>query len=97
VTVKLKSYDKLFHEIEQAQAVLASGGTYQQVKLYYRFDGTEHQLFAKRGAGYVRLLGSGGTSVPAVRWLDLDIDGALLAKGRCGSPVLNPREAGLTA
>jgi hypothetical protein len=97
MTERLKSYDKLFHEIEQSHVILASGGVYRQAKLYRRFDGHEHQLFAKHGGGFIRLLAASGTSHHSVRWLHLDIDGAMLAKGSIGAPVLCPKESGLTA
>ncbi|MEN6527578.1 MAG: hypothetical protein ABFD65_13935 [Candidatus Polarisedimenticolia bacterium] len=97
MTDRLKSYDKLFHEIDAASVVLAGKGVYRQAKLYRRYDGAEHQLFARWGGGFIRLQGQSGTSLPHVRWLDLDIDGGALATGRFGAPVLNPREAGSTA
>ena len=97
MTEKLKSYDKLFHEIEQSHVILASGGVYRQAKLYRRFDGHEHQLFAKHGGGFIRLLAASGTSHHSVRWLHLDIDGAVLKKGDIGAPVLDPHECGLPA
>lgn len=97
MTHRLKSYDKLFHEVDASNVVLLAKGVYRQAKLYRRYNGTDHQLFARWGGGYIRLLGAGGTTLAQVSWLELDLDGAMLAKGKIGGPVLDPVEAGLTA
>ena len=51
----------MFHVIEDAHAILRSGGVYKQVKLYRRNDG----LYAGWGSGFIRLLNH-GTSKPNV-------------------------------
>ncbi len=81
--------DKLFHELDETdQVVLFNRGVYRQARLYRRYDGKDHGLYAKYGGGYVRLSGRGGTSVPHITWLDLDIDGALLKSDALGRPAL---------
>lgn len=89
--------DKLFHELDGDCVVMFSKGVYRQAKLYRRYDGKEHQLYAKWGSGYARLLSAGGTTVPCVTWLDIYMDSAQLKAGKLGAPVLAPRETGLTA
>jgi len=51
-----------FKQIEGEAAILVNGGVYTQVDLYTR-DG---YLFAKHGAGWVRLMADGSTSKPKV-------------------------------
>jgi hypothetical protein len=55
-------------ELEGAFAWIGTGGVYRQTPLYYRGEA----LFAKWGAGYVRLRAHGATSAPKVIWHDLD-------------------------
>lgn len=55
-------------ELEGATGWLGSRGVYRQVPLYRRGEA----LFAKWGAGYVRLRASGSTSCPAVVWHELE-------------------------
>lgn len=58
-----------FHQIEDGKAVIrGKNGLYRQVDLFQRGG----RVFAKYGAGFLRLHPQGGTSNPAVAWLDLD-------------------------
>lgn len=86
--------DSLFHEVPDCQVVLYSGGVYRQAKLYRRYAAgeKEHRLYAKSGTGFVCLHGSGVTSAHSVRYEFADVDGAMLARGWLGRPVLS-REA----
>lgn len=58
---------KLFHVIDDAQVILRSRGVYKQAKLYRRGD----EIFAGANGGFIRMMGSHGTSVPSVSWLDI--------------------------
>ena len=60
----------LFQKLETAQAILSVGGVYQQVDLYEWNGG----LFAKHGAGYVRLYADGSTSKPKLVIQQLSLD-----------------------
>jgi hypothetical protein len=60
--------DALFHVIDGAQAVLCSRGVYRQVPLFRRED----RIYAKWGAGFVRLGSGSGTSVPHVSRRSID-------------------------
>jgi hypothetical protein len=60
-----------FHVIEDAHAILRTKGVYRQSRVYRRGP----DVFAGHGAGYIRLLGRGDTTVPDVKWLDLEADG----------------------
>lgn len=55
-------------ELEGAFGWLGQKGVYRQVPLFRR--GTA--IFAKWGAGYIRLRASGATSTPSVVWHELD-------------------------
>ena len=57
-----------FSKIENAFVLLKTAGVYRQADLYRR---GEH-LFAKAGAGYIRLGISGETSAPRTHWLEID-------------------------
>ena len=75
----------LFHEIIDAQVILHCKGVYQQVPVFRRRD----RLYAKKGAGFVRIGGHGFTSAPTVSWEDLDIPSEILTKeDTTGAPVL---------
>lgn len=61
----------LFHIIEGAQAIVfAKPGIYRQVPLYERAG----KLFAKHGAGFIKIMTHGGTSHPNVRCDPANID-----------------------
>lgn len=55
-----------FTIIPEAQGILHSGGVYRQVPLYQRAG----RVYARYGAGYVRLSQGGATSAPKVRWAE---------------------------
>lgn len=57
-----------FTAIPEAQAVIHSKGVYRQVPLYQRAT----RIYAKSGAGYVRLMQGGATSAANIRWADID-------------------------
>jgi hypothetical protein len=85
--------DRLFHEIEFTHVILLAHGVYRQAKVYRRFNGEEHQLFAKGGSGYVRLLSSNGTTAPSVIWVSHDVCEARIVVGKYGAPVVDAAEA----
>ena len=58
--------DPLFHEIPDAQVVLRTKGVFRQAKAFRRND----EVYAAWGAGFIRLLRHGGTTVPTVHWVD---------------------------
>lgn len=78
----------LFHQIEDANAILFSRGVFRQAKLFQR----NGQLFAGVGSGFVRLCEKGGTSAPNITWVDLDIEFQVGLHGRLNlrsdTPVL---------
>ena len=57
-----------FTVIPEAQGIIHAAGVYAQVPLYERGG----KIYAKRGAGYVRLSQGGATSAPNVRWAEID-------------------------
>lgn len=66
-----------FSEIPDAHAIIYANGVYRQVKLAARAG----RLYARYGAGYVRLMQGGGSSHPKVRWNEIDTpDGAYREK-----------------
>lgn len=68
----------LFHIIDDAVVHLQSRGIYREAKVYRR---GEH-VFAKWGAGYIRLLAHSGTTVPSVSWHDIEAAGVALKPNR---------------
>lgn len=59
-----------FKEIKDKSVVLLSRGVYREVSLFKR-DG---QVYAKYGAGYIRLYVRAATSVSSVTWYDINLD-----------------------
>jgi len=57
-----------FTQIPGATALVHSGGVYRQTDLYARKDA----IYAKHGAGYIRLGIGGATSAPKIRWAEFD-------------------------
>lgn len=55
-----------FTIINGATTLIHSGGVYRQADLYARGEA----LYAKYGAGYIRLGAGGATSAPKVRWAE---------------------------
>lgn len=65
-----------FHKIEDSAVIVKARGTYYQRDAYRRGD----ELFVKHGSGFIRLFASpsagavgGGTSVPAISWVEMDL------------------------
>lgn len=54
----------LFHIVEDCFVVTRSKGLFRQAKVFRRGD----QLFAGVGAGFVRLIAGGYTTIPAMSW-----------------------------
>lgn len=70
----------LFHRLDEGVVIVAISGRYNQVDLYYR--GTD--LYAHVGKDYIKLTGTGGTSVPNTRWYDIQGPGVTI--NRLGQP-----------
>lgn len=68
-----------FHVIDDAAVILRSKGVYKQAKVYRR----GRELYAGVGGGFIRLMGSNGTSNPNVSWVDID---APYTPGALGRP-----------
>lgn len=58
----------VFQEVEQALVITSKGGVYRQGKLFTRGG----KAYARHGAGYVKLMQGGGTSIPSMSWLEID-------------------------
>lgn len=67
-----------FHIIEEGAVILISKGNFRQAKIYRRAG----DVYAGWGSGYVKLGGAGGTSHPAVTWLDIEAEGVEINKIR---------------
>ncbi|MGB1216148.1 MAG: hypothetical protein ACPG4X_22500 [Pikeienuella sp.] len=57
-----------FSAIPEGQAIVHSRGVYRQVAIYERAG----RVYARYGAGYVKLSQGGSTSHPNVRWAEID-------------------------
>lgn len=57
-----------FNKVDDGAAITRSRGIYRQVDIYER----EGKLYAKHGAGLVRLYKGGGTSNKDIKWSDID-------------------------
>lgn len=68
----------LFHEIPDGAVILRSKGVFKQAKVFRR--GAD--VFAAHGTGFIRLLSSGGTTLPTTHWLDISADGVTTPRGR---------------
>lgn len=60
-----------FHIIPDGDAVLRSKGVFKQAKVYRRGK----DVYAAHGAGFIRLIQHGGTTVPNIHWLGIDAEG----------------------
>ena len=79
---------KFFSSIDEGQAIVMSKGSYRQVPLYERGG----RVYAKYGAGFVRLNKGGSTSNLAVRWSEYDApNGVITEKGH--EVIYTPNEA----
>lgn len=73
-----------FSTVPEGQVVTLNRGVYRQSQLFVR-DG---KLYAKYGAGYVRLHQGGSSSLPNMRWLEIDAgDGSYKESGGAVSYV----------
>lgn len=68
----------LFHEIPDGAVILRSKGVFKQAKVFRR----GRDVFAAHGTGFIRLLTSGGTTIPTTHWLDIDAAGVTIERGR---------------
>ena len=67
-----------FHKIDDGAVITLFRGVYRQAHLYRRGDA----LYARHGAGFVRLHSKGGTSVPSLSWKEIDAGpGAAFSEG----------------
>ena len=57
---------EFFTIIPEAQCIIYSNGVYRQAGMYLR--GTK--VYAKYGAGFVRLIQGGSTTHPKIKWAD---------------------------
>lgn len=69
---------ELFHEIPEGLAIVRTKGVFKQVKIYRR----DRDVYAQHGSGFIRLLQHGGTTAPAVHWLEMAGDGVSQVPGR---------------
>jgi len=76
----------LFRQISDAQAIVRSRGVYKQVDLFQR----DNKLFVElqRGA-FLRLLATGGTSLPHVIWDEI-IGAPAITNDALGNLMLVP-------
>lgn len=57
-----------FSPIPEGQAIILSRGVYRQSAVFSRAG----KVYAKYGAGFVRLMQGGASSHPNIRWVDID-------------------------
>lgn len=67
-----------FTEIPDAHAITVSNGVYRQVKMFARGG----KVYARHGAGFVRLLQSCQTTCPTVRWIEYDDAGQKITEAQ---------------
>lgn len=67
---------KYFSAIEEGQAIVLSNGSYRQVPIFERGG----RVYAKYGAGLVRLNKGGSTSSKNVRWSELDAPNGVISE-----------------
>lgn len=70
----------LFHIIEGGAVIISVAGKYQQASVYHRGD----DVFACIKNDYIKLLPMNGTSVPNIKWWDIEANGVVIA--RIGAP-----------
>lgn len=63
------THSPLFHQLDNECVILRSKGVFEQAEVYTR----KGELYAKKDAGYMRLVEGGKTSVPNVMWEDLTV------------------------
>jgi len=59
----------LFHVIDDATVILRARGVFRQTKVFARGE----EIYAAQGNGFIRLFKDGGTSVPSISWIDIDV------------------------
>lgn len=57
-----------FTAIDEGFAIIRNRGVYRQAPLYER----EGKIYAKHGSGFIRLLQNNGTTVPTIKWNEID-------------------------
>ena len=78
-----------FTAIPDGHAIIYSRGVYRQAPLFARGD----QVYAKVGAGYIRLMQNGVTTSPAFKIADIDLPVEYVeAQGRI--TLINPKLIG---
>ncbi|MCR9276232.1 MULTISPECIES: hypothetical protein [unclassified Mameliella] len=75
---------RFFTIIEDAFVLIRTGGVYQQSQLYARGN----KLFAKKGAGFIRLGIGGETSAPNTRWTEIEQGDLAVIEDRNGHPPI---------
>lgn len=79
-----------FHEIADAAAILCTKkGVYRQVKVYRK----GREPYAGYSGGFIRLYHDGGTSVPDMRYVGLDLNGATVTRDALGRLILSDEAA----
>lgn len=61
-----------FHVADEAAVIMRSKGVFRQAKVFLRGK----DIYAGHGGGFVRLYKGGGTSSPALSWVDIDLNGS---------------------
>jgi len=77
---------KYFSDIPEGQAIVHSKGVYRQVKIAQR-DG---RVYARHGAGYVRLNKGGTTSCISVLWREVDAPDGMITEDGLGVYYAGP-------
>ena len=80
---------KYFSDIPEGKAIVHSKGVYRQVKIAQR-DG---RVYARHGAGYVRLNKGGTTSCIAVLWREVDAPDGMITEDGVGVYYTAPNAA----
>lgn len=77
-----------FSEIPEGQAIVCNGGVYKQVPIAVR----KGLIHVKHGSGYVRLHSGGGTSIPKMRWYEIDAADGDYEENGVGVKYVGPEE-----
>lgn len=84
--------------IPEGKALMNSRGVFRQVDLYERTDTAtgNRRVYAKHGAGFVRLNAGGSTSLTSLRWIETDApDGQIIE--RANEVIWEPAKAAVAA
>lgn len=60
--------------IEEVEVITQHNGVYRQVAMYSRKSGEHRYIYAKYGAGFIRMYKNHTTSCPKVRWEETDLE-----------------------